>query len=187
MEMFERYTHTHTNKKSNFILEYMYQCCVIIIFYFSSPVVSIRSLTEDDLVSLLQLLSDRGEVEGEEKGVWLIARCLVLFQSRKLKEACTLADKDTKSHLTCSHMTLIHVGTALSLESCDNWFVSCVCHMRSHDYDITIYTARTGTYTYCHCLLSGCGFRTSNFGISACFYKTSRDTLVQVSGHMIVM
>ena len=129
-------------------------------FYFSSLVVSIRSLTEDDLVSLLQLLRDRGEVEGEEKGVWLITRCLVLFQSRKLKEACTLADKGTKSHLTCSHMTLVHVGTALSLESCDIWFVSCVCHMRSHDYDITIDTARRGTYTYCCCLLSGCGFRT---------------------------
>ena len=155
--------------------------------FISSLVVSIRSLTEDDLVSLLQLLSDGGEVEGEEKGVWLIARCLVLFQSQKLKKACTLADKGTKSHLTCSHMTLIHVGTALSLESCDNLFVSCVCHMRSHDYDITIDTACRGMYTYCRCSLSGYDFRTTNFGISACFYKTSRNTLVQVSGHMIVM
>ena len=38
--------------------------------------------------------------------MWLIARCLVLFQSRKLKEACTLADRGMKSHLTCIHMTL---------------------------------------------------------------------------------
>ena len=35
--------------------------------------------------------------------MWLIARCLVLFQSRKFKEACTLADRGMKSHLTCSH------------------------------------------------------------------------------------
>ena len=79
--------------------------------------------------------------------MWLIACCLVLFQSRKFKEACTLADRGMKSHLTCSHMMLVHVGIALFPKSCDNRFVSCVCHMRSHDYDITIDTARRGTYT----------------------------------------
>ena len=42
----------------------------------------------------------------------------------------------------------IHVGTISSPDSCEGWFVSCVCHMTSHDYEIVINNARKGTCTY---------------------------------------
>ncbi|XP_019852271.1 PREDICTED: tetratricopeptide repeat protein 37-like isoform X2 [Amphimedon queenslandica] len=92
-------------------------------------VLSIQPLTEEDLIAITLLLDKRGEEEEEEReGVWLISHCLVLLQSRKIKEACTLASK----------------GTVSLPDSCEGWFVSCVCHMKAHDYEVVINNARKG-------------------------------------------
>lgn len=78
--------------------------------------------------------------------MWLISHCLVLLQSRKIKEACTLASKGTYSHMI-DHVTDFSIGTVSSPDSCESWFISCVCHMKAHDYEAVIDNTRKGTCT----------------------------------------